>query len=1440
MNSTIKTMLCVLIISLFASGQAWADTKNLWKWRNIYTGKVSSYIYTIPEDAGWAGCADEYDGTTNGINQSYRLLSIKLYNPAPANYRVECIIETTYLDSGSIGVSSAYRYEVSSSSFTCPGALVWDPITSSCKARLPDPKNNGSNCPVMVLDPVNAFTGNSYQPQTDYVDSGLSSLSFRRSYNSQTTTSSVLGANWQSNFHRGLSVTTSLVNVTRPDGKVYPFKAPTTGSIWINDADVQEVLEKTVNGWRYTTRNDVIEDYDATGKLTTITHKNGDVHTLTYNASGQLDRVTDSLGRSLGFTYDSQGRVATLIDPAQRNFIYGYDANNNLASVTYPDTTTKQYLYEDSRFPHGLTGIIDQRNQRYSTWSFDAQGRVMANYRSGNVDRGDIAYNTNGTTTLTNSRNIASTYSFINQFGVGLVSNITGPGCSSCGSGDSSYQYDPANSNLLSKTVKGLTTTYANYDTKGNAATITQASGTPLARTTTYTYDSRFFSKVATKTEPSVCATQKKTTTYSYDNFGNPTSIAINGYTPTCTPVSRTTTLQYTGPLNQLSQIDGPRSDVSDITTLNYYPNDTTQGNNRGRLQRVTLANGILARDNVQYTATGKVLSELRPNGVSVNYSYYPGNDRLQTVTPSDGVTSRTTRWTYLPTGEVETITQGDGTSDATTLTFGYDAARRLVRISDALNNRIEYVLDTEGNQEQENTFDNSGVLRRQLTQTFDLYNRLDTTAQANETRDLNIAPDGTLSNQKDGKAVTTHYSYDALKRLTQATADVGGTDVTTQNALTKYGYNVHDELTTVTAPNNGVTTFIYDDVGNLLSQTSPDTGITTQSDDAAGNVVSRTDAKGQVFNYSYDTLNRLTLLDAPGSNNDISYAYDHCANGTGRLCAVTQGTQTVTYAYNAFGQVTAQQGVNYSYDAQGRLSTLTYPSGNRITYAYDATGNVSRLNALIGGSAVTLANNAGYAAFGPLTTLTYGNGLNLTRTLDGAYRLLDISVSGALLLTGSVYDANGNLLQRTDNLLSTRFAYDNLERLDTALGIFGSRDYTLDKNSNRTQLQIGATATTYSYRPASNVMTNLNGSGVITDAVGNTTSLRGMTLTYDTLNHLQTVNGASYTYNALNQRTQKVAGGNTTSYVYGLSGELLAEAANDGVTEYVYLHGAPMAMVKQGNVYYLHTDQLGTPRAMTDASKKVVWRWDSDPFGATAANEDPDNDGVKVTMNLRFPGQYFDAESGLHFNWNRYYDPATGRYVTSDPIGLAGGLNTFGYAKSNPIKYFDSRGKAPQSIGPFEGAQPPSNTGGPWTWHPDQTNDRGGSWRDPKGRSASWDMDGHWDIDDGRGNRQRYDRWGNPITPEAAHKKLKPKQKPIKNIGKICEGASRLNGAATVTGTIADIVDINRRADENGLSFQQQLDADVYNAGEVIYFMGSPIFNDAYFRTPPPGALIY
>jgi RHS repeat-associated protein len=156
--------------------------------------------------------------------------------------------------------------------------------------------------------------------------------------------------------------------------------------------------------------------------------------------------------------------------------------------------------------------------------------------------------------------------------------------------------------------------------------------------------------------------------------------------------------------------------------------------------------------------------------------------------------------------------------------------------------------------------------------------------------------------------------------------------------------------------------------------------------------------------------------------------------------------------------------------------------------------------------------------------------------------------------------------------------------------------------------------------------------------------------------------------------------------YAYDLQGQLIGEydATNKVISETVYLGATPVALIKQTisgsttttTANYIYADQIDTPRVITRASdNKMVWRWDqADPFGLAPANENPQALGV-FTSNARFPGQLYDKETNLHYNWHRDYDPQLGRYIQSDPIGLAGGVNTFGYALGNPSSLLDFDG---------------------------------------------------------------------------------------------------------------------------------------------------------------------
>jgi RHS repeat-associated protein len=312
------------------------------------------------------------------------------------------------------------------------------------------------------------------------------------------------------------------------------------------------------------------------------------------------------------------------------------------------------------------------------------------------------------------------------------------------------------------------------------------------------------------------------------------------------------------------------------------------------------------------------------------------------------------------------------------------------------------------------------------------------------------------------------------------------------------------------------------------------------------------------------------------------------------------------------------------------------------------------------------------YLPYGPLSGLTYGNSKTLSASYDQDYRPTNRTVAGVFNHTYDT-DNDGNITQKGVRT----YTYDVLERLNAEAGGTAT-SFTYDAIGNRLTETAGGT-TNYTYPATNSKVTSVGANSYTYDSAGNITGDTARTYVWSAAGLLKEVKiggttVGTYTYSANNQRTKKVAGGTTTHYVYGLGGKLSGEYDNAGVLirEYVYLNGEPLAQIdKTGGtetVAYLHTDHLATPRYGTNAAGTTVWTWDSGAFGKEAPTG-------SATVNLRFPGQYFDAETTLFYNWNRYYNPAIGRYISSDPIGLAGGFATYNYVSVSPVMFSDPRG---------------------------------------------------------------------------------------------------------------------------------------------------------------------
>ncbi len=526
----------------------------------------------------------------------------------------------------------------------------------------------------------------------------------------------------------------------------------------------------------------------------------------------------------------------------------------------------------------------------------------------------------------------------------------------------------------------------------------------------------------------------------------------------------------------------------------------------------------------------------------------------------------------------------------------------------------------------------------------------------------------------KDPFIRTTQNVYDELGRLTRIRdASAGYTDFT---------YDAKDRLKSVKDPRGLTTSYTYNGLGDLLAQASPDTGTTTFTHDTAGNVATQSDARGITTTYAYDSLNR--VVSATVADGTVAYEYDNTATGgpgaRGRLTKVTDPSGSTSWAYDLAGRVISKAQtvgagagariftVGYGYTA-GLLASITYPSGRVVTLGHDLQGQATSL-AVDGGA---LLSGGVYFPFGGVRQWTWANGQAYQRLFDA-----DGRVSGVTLGPSTHTWAD----------LNQAFGYDVLDRL-TSAGIAAGQTlgFSYDANGNRTGTTLnGGATTTYTYAGSSHRLSSLSGAtsrSFTYDAAGNLTASAGVTYTYDGRGRMKQAGSATYLVNGLGQRVRKTAGAQT-HFAYDEAGRLLGEYDSTGaaIQEYVWLGDLPVAVVRPASpggftAYYVWADHLGTPRVVSDAANVVRWEWaNANPFGAHAPDDNPSGAGA-FAFNLRFPGQYFDQETGLHYNSFRDYDPGIGRYVQSDPIGLLGGNNTYSYVDSSPLDWSDPEGLA-------------------------------------------------------------------------------------------------------------------------------------------------------------------
>lgn len=406
------------------------------------------------------------------------------------------------------------------------------------------PDDIGKNAPAdssnEAGDPINLGAANKFHEQVDYAGSDSQPLVFVRTYNSQPFESTAFvrqsfGPAWTSNLDRSVTVLPDGASaiVTRGDGKSLRYARQPGGS-WAGDPGVVATLQMLSDasgaptGWKYTGGSGDVETFDALGRWTTFTLRDGNAFALSYDASGRLQQITSPSGRRLTFEYDARGRVTRMVDPAGAGTSYTYDTLNRLTGVTYADGRSRGYRYEHPTFAFSLTGIVDGMGRLYASFAYDEANRPVSSQFAGGVGATTIAYNADGTVSVTDPDGTVWTRTFVVNQGIAQATSIRA-NCADCAGHTRTFRYD-ALGRLVSMRDARLIERNYRYDSRGLLASVVEASGTPEQRETTFTWD-------AARKLMTGSSRQERSTLSTLDGLGRPTNETSSGG-----GLSRTTT----------------------------------------------------------------------------------------------------------------------------------------------------------------------------------------------------------------------------------------------------------------------------------------------------------------------------------------------------------------------------------------------------------------------------------------------------------------------------------------------------------------------------------------------------------------------------------------------------------------------------------------------------------------------------------------------------------------------------------------------------------------------------------------------------------------------------------------------------------------------------------------------------------------------------------
>ncbi len=803
------------------------------------------------------------------------------------------------------------------------------------------------------------------------------------------------------------------------------------------------------------------------------------------------------------------------------------------------------------------------------------------------------------------------------------------------------------------------------YDDSGNLTSRVEAEGTPEERITEYQYnDDGYPILIQVHGTDGIFETQ-----IGFDSAGNVTSVID--------PEGNTTTFSYDIAGNILTFTDGRgkvwRFDCDLAGNIVKFTDPLDQERRfeyDGAGLRIKEFDAFNRETSFEYNRKGNLTLSVDPMGNETNYFYDADGNLIRTVDPEGHETTNA----YDTDGRM--VKMVDGSGNVTTMEYSdnYGACPSCSGNSQDLPSRINFPTFS-----REFQYDARGrkTVKTDIAGLESLATRYE----------YDMA--GQMVLKTDRKGRTTNYEYDHLGRLilVRNNASVPGNE-------THYSYDARGNLLSLTDAEGQTTRFEHDGNNRLIREIRPMGRETRYSYDAAGNPIEQVDAKGQKAEYVYDDAGRLIEIQYFASSSAITpaktvvFTYDP----NGNLKSYDDGTTSGVFDYDLAGHKiseTVDYGdfsltYSYSYYKNGAKKSLTYPDGTVVEYAYDSSNKLQAVR-IPGVGDISVSE---YQWMRPKTVRLPGGG-EKSYIYDPLMRVKQITANdpagNPVMNYQYSYDRMDNITTKATDHGNYDYDYDAMNRLATADNpVLDDEAFTYDSVGNR--LTSATSSGTWDYND-NNELQGFDNTTFQYDANGNTLAKiqNGVGQHYiynleDRLERVEDDSGntiASYYYDPFGRRLWKEVSSTRTYFHYsneGLLGEY--DATGAVIKTYGWKPNAiwstdPLYMQQGSNTYFYHNDHLGTPQKMTTATGAVVWSAQYTALGK--ADVDP---ASTVENNLRFAGQYEDVETGLHYNWNRFYDPGTGRYLRVDPIGFAGGdKNLYLYVQNDPVNSIDPSG---------------------------------------------------------------------------------------------------------------------------------------------------------------------